>query len=354
MKKSIALIALFCSAHAFAQTDVSLYGGKNQEYGVTYALPKSVIEIEVEAVKSVYTPGEFCKYAERYLRITDVSDAKLEQWELTSVKARTFGVPDATKTFFIKLKEKTVAPLMELTEDGIIKSINLPIAKKVLPAAILTPATKKVRPSGRSFMTEDMLMAGSSAKMAELVAKEIYKIRDSKNALLRGEVESMPKDGESLKLVLDKLDEQEKAMTELFSGTIEKETKTYTFTITPTQDVTKAIAFRFSKKMGVVGINDLGGSPIYYSLANLKSVPEPALQTGKPKKIEGIVYNVPGKAHFSLFNSQNSFFEDDMSITQFGNTETLTEELFEKKSNVKVTFNPITGAVLKVDREAKQ
>lgn len=353
MKKSIALIALFCSVHAFAQTDVSLYGGKNQEYGVTYALPKSVIEIEVEAVKSVYTPGEFCKYAERYLRMTNISDAKVEQWELTSVKATTLGLPDEKKTFFIKLKEKTVAPLIELTENGIIKSINRPIERNVIPASKLTNATQKAKLDGRSFMTEEMLMSGSSAKMAELVAKEIYKIRDSKNSLLRGEVESMPKDGESLKLVLEKLDEQEKAMTELFSGTIEKETKTYKFTITPAQDVAKSIAFRFSKKMGVVNVNDLGGAPVYYSLTNLKSVPEQAPVSGKPKKIEGIVYNVPGKAHFKLFNSQNTFFEEDMSITQFGNTETLTEELFEKKSVVQVIFNPITGAVVKVDREAK-
>lgn len=351
MKKSIALIALLCSAQAFAQTDVALYGGKNQEYGVTYALPKSVIEIEVEAVKTTYTPGEFCKYAERYLRMTDISDTKQVSWELTSAKAKSVGIPDASKTYFVKLKDKTLAPLMDLTEDGIIKSINLPLTKNVIPAAKLTPATKKTKPNGRDFMTEDMLMSGSTAKMAELVAKEIYKVRESKNSLLRGEVESMPKDGESLKLVLEKLDEQELAMTELFSGTIEKEIKTYKFTINPTQDVNKVIAFRFSKKIGVVGVNDLAGAPIYYSLTNLKSVPEAIPQTGKPKKIEGIVYNVPGKAHFVLFNPLTTYFEDDMLITQFGNTDTLTEELFEKKSIVKVTFNPTTGGVVKVDRE---
>lgn len=351
MKKSIAILSLLLSVNTFAQTDVSLYGGKNQEYGVTYALPKSVIEIEVETVKSTYTPGEFCKYADRYLRLTGISDTKEEHWELTSVKARNYGIPDPAKTYFVKLKDKTLAPLMELTEDGIIKSINLPLSPKVLPAT-LTPATKKTKPNARDFMTEEILMAGSSAKMAELVAKEIYKVRESKSSLLRGEVESMPKDGASLKLVLDKLDEQEQAMTELFSGTIEKETKTYKFTITPTQDITKAIAFRFSKKLGVLGVNDLAGSPVYYTLTNLKTVPEQMPVEGKPKKIEGIVYNLPGKAHFSVFNSQETLFEGDFMITQFGNTDTLTESLFEKKSVVKVTFNPATGAVVKVDRES--
>jgi len=351
MKKSIAILSLLLSVNTFAQTDVSLYGGKNQEYGVTYALPKSVIEIEVETVKSTYIPGEFCKYADRYLRLTGISDTKEEHWELTSVKAKSMGIPDASKTYFVKLKDKTLAPLMELTEDGIIKSINLPLSLKVLPA-VVTQVAKKVKPNARNFMTEEILMAGSSAKMAELVAKEIYKVRESKSSLLKGEVESMPKDGASLKLVLEKLDEQEQAMTELFSGTIEKETKTYKFTITPTQDITKAIAFRFSKKLGVLGVNDLAGAPVYYTLTNLKTVPEQMPVEGKPKKIEGIVYNLPGKAHFSVFTSQDTLFEDDFMITQFGNTDTLTESLFEKKSVVKVTFNPATGAVVKVDRES--
>jgi hypothetical protein len=69
-------------------------------------------------------------------------------------------------------------------------------------------------------------MANSTAKMAELVAKEIYSIRESKNALLRGQADNMPKDGEQLRIMLEKLEEQERAMTEMFTGTKTKEEKT--------------------------------------------------------------------------------------------------------------------------------
>ena len=68
-------------------------------------------------------------------------------------------------------------------------------------------------------------MASSTAKMAELVAKEIYNIRESKNALVRGQADNMPKDGAQLKLMLDNLEEQERAMTEMFSGTYNREEK---------------------------------------------------------------------------------------------------------------------------------
>lgn len=47
-------------------------------------------------------------------------------------------------------------------------------------------------------MTEEILIAGSTAKMAELVAKEIYNIRESKNSLTRGQADYMPKDGAAL------------------------------------------------------------------------------------------------------------------------------------------------------------
>lgn len=79
----------------------------------------------------------------------------------------------------------------------------------------MQPATtqkKKINP--RDFLTEEILMAGSTAKMAELVAKEIYNIRESKNALVRGQADNMPKDGEQLKIMLANLEEQEAAMTE--------------------------------------------------------------------------------------------------------------------------------------------
>lgn len=90
----------------------------------------------------------------------------------------------------------------------------------------VTGNTPNVNP--RDFLTEEILMSNSTAKMAELVAKEIYSIRESKNALLRGEADNMPKDGAQLKLMLDNLTLQERAMTEMFAGKVTTEEKIYT------------------------------------------------------------------------------------------------------------------------------
>lgn len=143
MKKLIILTGLLLSTSAYAQTEVTAGVTRGKDYGVTYALPKTAINIEVKVNKVTYTPGEFSKYADRYLRLTDVSGEPQEYWELVSVKAKSVGIPDSEHTYFVKLKDKTVAPLIELTEDGIVKSINVPLSPKKIGSDATRHDTEK-------------------------------------------------------------------------------------------------------------------------------------------------------------------------------------------------------------------
>ena len=114
MKKLIIATGLLMATSAYAQTEVLTGVTRGKDYGVVYALPKTQIEIEIKANKVNYKPGEFSKYADRYLRLTNVSAEPEEYWELNSVKVKPVGVPNSEATYFVKLKDKTVAPLMEL------------------------------------------------------------------------------------------------------------------------------------------------------------------------------------------------------------------------------------------------
>lgn len=351
MKKSITmLVGLAFATGVCAQTDVLVGVMQGKGYGVTYLLPKTEIEIAVRATKHTYVPGEFCKYADRYLRMGNVADNPDTHWTVDGVSIRVVGVPDKDKVYFVKMKDKSVAPLMELTENGIVRSINVPInsskAKEVIPATALEPATE-VDP--RKFLTEEVLMAGSRAKMAELVAKEIYSIRESKNALLRGEADNMPQDGAQLKIMLDNLNIQERAMVQMFSGTRSEETHTSFVRIVP-QELENAVAFRFSRKLGLVDKDDLSGEPYYISITNLETPAIPA-DDGKKKKEEGVAYNVPGQARVILANARGEeIFKGELPVTQFGTTEYLAPVLFNKKSTIQVRFDTATGGLLKVDR----
>lgn len=336
---------------AVAQTEVTQGVTIGKDYGVVYTLPKTEISIEIKAIKTIYTPGEFSKYADRYLHLNEVSPDSQEYWTLKEVKALSVGVPDNTQTYFIKLKDNTVAPLVELTADGLIKSINVPYSEKKTSETNKKAEAPKKKLNPKDFLTEEVLRASSTAKRAELVAKEIYYIRESRNALLRGQADNTPKDGEQLRLMLDNLDLQETAMIEMFSGTKSEEEKIYTIRLTPTREMEDEVVFRFSQKLGVLGKDNLAGAPIYLSLKDLKTIAIPEVDDNRKKKIDGIAYNVPGKARITLTDGRQKLFENDLSVTQLGVVEYLAASLFNKKTTFKVIFNPDTGGILKVDRE---
>ncbi len=352
MKTICLLCGLALSASCLAQTDITPYTPGKSTEAVTYFLPKTVIEIEVQADKVTYTPGEFCKYADRYLRLAGVSTEESTQWEISRVTVRPTGMPDPSKVFSVKLKEKTVAPLVGLTPDGIITSVNMPNEKKKeeKPAAEPQPVRKK---DPHELMTEEMLMASSTAKMAELAAKEIYDIRESKNAILRGQADNMPKDGEAMKLMLANLEEQENTWLELFTGTTTRDSRTFTVRLIPNKNLEREVLFRFSRHLGVLDNDDLGGDPVYVTLTNLNTVPQASEEDAGKKKLEGIVYNVPGKAQLTIFNRSKTFFDRAILVTQFGNTEMLSKDLFNKKAATRVLFDPVSGSILKIQREGE-
>ncbi len=350
MRKILLAISVLTATSAMAQTQVVQGVTVGKDYGVVYTLPKTEISIEIKATRISYTPGEFSRYADRYLRLNNVSGEASERWELNEVKAISVGIPDNSQTYFIKLKDKTVAPFVELTPDGLIKSINMAYSgnDNTEPATDDKQPKRKVNP--KDFLTEEILMANSSAKMAELISKEIYNIRESRNALLRGQADNMPKDGEQLRLMLENLEEQEAAMVEMFSGITTREERIFNIRLTPTREMNDEIIFRFSERLGVLGKDNLAGEPVYIKLEDLKAVAIP-VEDGKKKQLSGVAYNVPGKARVTIIAGDEKMFEDDLSITQLGTVEYLAESLFNKNSTIKVIFNPATGGIVKVDRE---
>ena len=92
-------------------------------------------------------------------------------------------------------------------------------------------------------------------------------------------------------------------------------------------------------------------TPFYISLKDLKTVKIPQEDGKKKKEMEGIAYNVPGQAMVTLTDGKKKLYEGEIPVTQFGIIEYLAPVLFNKNSTIKVYFDPVTGGLLKVDRE---
>lgn len=335
---------------AVAQTDVNTFLSGTAE-GVTYSLPATTIDITVDAMCITNKPGEFHRYAERYLRLNNVISSEEKYWEIENINVQLTGKPDAEKMFTVKLNNSSASNL-HLTGDGIIESINT--EPRTAPATKKVTAEKDKRTDARQYLTEEILQATSTAKMAELVAKEIYAIRESKIAITRGQADNMPKDGMAMQIVLNELDKQEKALMELFTGVTDttRVSRTVHFTPTTQSDTTKAVMFRFSRKLGLVDNANLAGAPVYYDFENLHSVYIPTAEEIKKKEIkkEGICYNVPGKATLKIYTSGKVLYNDELPIAQLGTTEVLSKSLFNKNAATKVIFDSATGGIISIEK----
>ena len=342
-------LSLFTSQ---SQTVSSLYQPGVTSEGAVYFLPKTAVNVTLLVEKTSYQPGEFCRYAERFLRLRDVSPESSVAYRIVGIKQYPVAVADTAKRYAVKFDAKTVASNVRLSDDGVLLAINTdPVENASVQRFVAAP--RESLPNPRRFMSEEILLAGSTAKMAELTAQDIYEIRESRNLLVRGQADNMPKDGDQLRLMLHQLDLQDRVLTSLFAGNVSKDTAEYIFTVVPDKEIQRDILFRFSQKLGLLDQDDLGGTPYYIIIKDLQTVPpaEPVDPKKKNKPVQGIYVNIPGKMRVSVSNATQTLVIDDFPAGQFGNVELLSGALFNKRYTTRLTLNPVSGAVERLDAE---
>lgn len=346
MKYTLAILSTLMTL-SVANAQVSEFKPGIAAEGVNYVLPKTALKVTVAGKKITHTPGEFARYAERYLHIQNVEAEAYTRYEMINMDVSPYGVPDKSKCYTIKLKDKTLAPLVQLTHDGLLMSVNDDLTEPILGQPRLVGTNNKL--DAGKYLTSEILAAASTSKMAELVAQEILDIRESKNSLSRGQVESMPKDGASFKAMFSELDHQERALMQMFVGYNDTTTCSETYTIIPEQELSQQVLFRFSKKLGFVDADDLAGEPYYIDIKDLHTVEIPAPEVLAKRKINGIVYNMPGTANVQIYSTVGTIYDKDCPFAQFGTTDILGDKLFTTKEfNTKVTFNTATGGIMHI------
>lgn len=362
----IGLIAGQLSA-GLAQTQISSYRPGATTDGAIYYLPKTALRVSVKVEKTVYTPGDFCRYAQRYLRLNDVQQEPSVSYRVVGIEQEAVPVPDTTKVYALKFNAKSAASNIELSNDGCLLGINVDLkATSSVPEGATTDmfASNAIEaPSGavggassvRRYLTEEILAAGSTAKMAELTAREIYDLRENRSLLIKGQAEFMPKDGEQLRLMLQQLDEQDRALTSLFAGVTICDTTEHFILILPETVRERRVLFRLSQIDGLVDPDDLSGSPYYITIDNLNALPavdEVAAAKTKKKQYEAGVYvNVPGRLRSTIYQAVDPLLSQEFPAPQFGYVELLSADLFNKRYTTHLWVNPLTGAVDKLEAE---
>lgn len=323
--------------------------------GTDYYLPRAVAHFTIKVEKTHYEPGRFAPYARIYLR-QDIGQQPHTSYRLIGIEMTPAAEPDTSKHFTLLLDKKHTIRQVTRTDQGQLLAINAEAteARPQLPVFTAAPRPAPLQPE--AYLSADILSAGSTAKMAELTAHEIYDIRDSRNQLSRGEADFMPKDGTQLRLMMAHMDEQEAALTQLFCGTTRRDTLWTTISYLP-QKEGQEVLFRLSGQLGLVDADDLSGAPYYVTVQDLHTLaaPEPPSQDKKEDKNDiGLRVAQPGKIRLSVGNGLTEPLTYELLAPQFGTTQAISGELFGKKQSSRIVLNPLTGSISTIEAIAAE
>ncbi len=353
MKNWICAILILASAMSYAQETIKMTAGGHNDYGLSYNLPTTMVSVEINSTKKIETKGPYYLYAEKYLGVKDVITKSQTSYSIDNIEISTFGQADPDQTYLVKFNAEN-PPSFYLTKEGRLLSINTE------PDVIVSkPKANKTTSGNDGFdaitaLNEEQLSAGSTAKMAETAAKQIYRIRESRMNLVTGDVDQLPADGESFKIIMKQLDNQEKALTEMFIGKTEEKHITNYIEINPTDWQEKNILFRFSKHLGLVDSDNLAGAPFYLKTTIIKDLrpttKEQIVANNKRReKNKGIAYFVPGTMKIELSSNNKIVKVKDIEVSQLGEIMQLPKSTFDnKKTTAKAIFSPETGAIIEI------
>lgn len=345
IKKSISALLL-------ALLSLTAYAADKEGEGLTYYLPKTAVNVSLLVEKTTYTPGQMAAYAELYFKTPAKTTADTD-YRIVGISFSTEGVPDSTKRYTILLDKKHSIFDIDCESNGVLKAINTKGVTKAAPAKFV--AARKPAPlNPNDYMNQDILSAGNLPKMAQMVAQEIYDIRDSRNQLSRGEADFMPNDGEQLRMMLAQLRTQETALMQMFTGVTVKDTTECVFQFVPDPKVQKRTLFRFSKKFGCVADDDLSGDPYYVYVDDehvYPDLPDEAEAAKKQKDDLVLGVNLPGKIRVRLSAGSQTQASFETYAAQYGQVEPLSGALFGKKMTARLVLDTVTGAVVTLKTE---
>ena len=354
MKKILVTALIMMSLTAYAAESGKQVAAKFNDYSISYVLPKTVIDIEVELELTQLKAGPYANYSQKYLGIPAKVTSDSKSWKLISASAKVASVPDNDTTYTVQLKSGAT-PYIYLNEEGVLLAVNaepMVEASEVVKDCETELTASPLDDESYSYaLTEEMLLSGSNIRMAELAAKQIYRIRESRTDIITGESDQQF-DGEALKIMMQQLDEQENRLTVMFTGTKQTQRKTVVIRGWIPEDACENdVVARVSEKDGLVDKDNLSGEPIYISLKNVKRAIYPLDSKGLPFVLpeNSLIYNLPGEAQMSLTYQGDLLFTKKVDLTQFGVKFGLAPKLFvDKKLQTYMILHPKTGAIKEI------
>jgi hypothetical protein len=261
-----------------------------------YALPRTIINITLEARRTTTIPGPFYEYTDKYLGIQNVPDSENTEWDIIAAEIDVYQEADPEYFFSVSNKRSNNLNhmLSRLAKDSLILFPEQFFKKHSLPEPN-TSFNKKIHYRDlsvkRNFhfvddttykdvfkdstyirvpVVKEQLVRKTPEDKAEEAANYIIKIRKRKFKLLSGQYDYMP-EGEALGVAVKELNKLENEYLSLFTGKsyVEHFKKTYQYIPDNSRKISKEILCRFSAAEGFVDSREVRGKPVIIEIEDM-------------------------------------------------------------------------------------
>ena len=327
------------------------------ESALVYYSPKTTIVLDFQFSIEKQEKGLYAAYAEELLGIKDAIEEDQTIFRLEGVSFHTRTTADLTRAHIIPSDSDVPVQWLSINEKGLLKGYNLPAPNQPAPRKSEKKETPKVTTPEALPLLEDILEAKTPAEEAALVAKHIFRLRETRMYLLSGELEHAPADGTAMKLVLEELAKQEAQLTLLFTGKTTRSIAHKNIDICPKGDalITNDLLY-FSAENGFTSAENIDAKPIrIHSVYTHPQLQAPAEEqpAKKSKKISGpssIVYNLPGYATLEVRFQNELLGSKTLPVAQFGVDVPLAKELFTGKQLPVIVISEKTGNIISISK----
>jgi uncharacterized protein YggU (UPF0235/DUF167 family) len=323
---------------------------------LVYYSPKTMINLEFHYTIETQEPGIYSEYAEDMLGLTDYVTETKTIYHLTNVQIGTATIADYTRPHKVK-SEAGIPLLLHINEKGLLAGYNTPLvespkAQKKHESSTKAGVKSRIVSMKSAPYLDDVLQAASPLAQANAVAKQILHIRETRMYLLSGEVEHSPADGKAMKEVLEELDKQEQALTELFTGkkTTRKESKFVR--IDPEEEIPNMF---FSEENGFTNRDNVDADSIVVKVALYKQeyFSPNTKKRGRKKKmpeVSQIVYNLPGNGDIEVVYNERTIAKRSVILAQLGIDVPLAKDVFAGPELPVIVFNEKTGNIISISK----
>ncbi|OIO99607.1 MAG: hypothetical protein AUJ97_08700 [Bacteroidetes bacterium CG2_30_32_10] len=368
----ISLLLIRCSSIRVFHIDKDRIPEKTQ--GNYYALPQTVLIVNVSVKKTDKIKGPYASYASKYLGLTNVITQNSTSYDISEITISSYVEPDPNQYYFIKTKGKfrNIINYLEFNEAGLINSINEQNNSSI------TNTSSLVKDEGSNQQIELFAKLSAENNLYEKIDTIIEKVnldtitiekKILKKTMVEKSMEQKSKDAadflmqlkeakyhllngynevnytkESIEYMNTQLDKMENEYLTLFAGLTVTHNLKYSYTYIPDENEISSPLFKFSEKKGIIDIfnEKIAGDTFLINIFRNFEIEKLSYYFANKEKLSsshGIYYRIPQYSKVTISQNEQNYADVNLLIAQFG----ILTNLPAKK--YKVEFYPNTGAI---------